>query len=87
MPRPYEGEDLERTVYIKIDDLDLNTPEGQNLLLIRVQTALATENLNPLDVKILVSLKDMIKTKSNLDVVRMLQNIKKELDEMKALKK
>jgi hypothetical protein len=87
MPRPYEGEDLVRTVYIKIDDLDLNTPEGQNLLLIRVQTALATENLNPLDVKILVSLKDMIKTKSNLDVVRMLQNIKKELDEMKALKK
>ena len=49
-----------RTLFIPIEDLDLNTPEGQDELLRRMEVLLATKDHNNLDLRAFTALKDTV---------------------------
>lgn len=86
-PRGKPREPLHRTLFVPIDDLNLNTPEGQDEMLKRMQTLLATHDHNALDLNAFKILKDTVKTKTDLNVLRLFTLMKKEMDEWKARQK
>jgi hypothetical protein len=73
-----------RTLFVPIEDLDLNTPEGQDELLRRMEVLLATENHNNLDLRAFTALKDTIKAKTDLNVLKLFTAMRRELDEFKS---
>ncbi len=73
----------ERTVFVKVDDLDLDTPKGQDEMLKRMQILIATTNHNALDLKAFATLKDTVRVKTDLRVLMMFQELRKDLDELK----
>ena len=80
-------EPLHRTLFVPIDDLDLNSPDGQNEMLKRMQTLLATQNHNALDLNAFKILKDSIKVKTDLNVWMAFNRMQKMFDEWKARQK
>lgn len=75
--RQRHREPLHRTLFIAIDDLDLNTPEGENEMLNRLQTLLATKDHNALDLNAFKILKDSVKVKTDLNVWRLFNDMQK----------
>lgn len=76
-----------RTLFVTIDDLDLNTPKGQDEMLKRMQTLLATKDHNNLDLNAFKILQATVKTKTDLNVLRLFTEMKKEMDEWRARQK
>ena len=74
----------ERTLFVDIEGLDLNTPEGQNEMLKRMQILIATTNHNALDLKAFATLKDTVRVKTDLNVLRLFTLMKEEMDAWKA---
>ena len=71
----------ERTLFLDIEGLDLNTPEGQDEMLKRLQILIATTNHNALDLKAFATLKDTVRIKTDLNVLRLFTQMKKKMDE------
>ena len=66
MPKvPYQ-----RTFFINIDNINLDSIEGQNKLLLECQKALATQPLNVADRQAIKSLMDSMKVKKDIDTLR-----------------
>ena len=78
-PRPL----LARTLFIQVDDLDLDTPEGQDIMLKRMQILLATQSHNALDLNSFKILKDSVKVKTDLQTLMMFQKLRAEFDAFK----
>jgi hypothetical protein len=76
-----QREPQHRTLFIPIEDLDLNTVDGQNEMLKRAQTLLATKDHNNLDLNAFKILKDTVKVKTDLNVLRAVEEIRKEMKE------
>lgn len=72
---------MHRTLFIKIDDIDLNTPEGQNELLRRAQVLLATTDHNTLDLQAFKILKESVKVKTDLNVWYEVEQMKKTIQQ------
>lgn len=72
-----------RTFFLKVDDLKLDTYEGQNEMLRRIEVAFATTDLNQIDMKALRELKETVKIKTDLDVLKMFQTLKDEIEKAK----
>jgi hypothetical protein len=85
-PRPHR-EPVHRTLFIPIEDLQLDTVEGQNELLRRAQVLLATKDHNNLDLQAFKILKDTVKIKTDLNVWFKVEEMRKELTEFKAHQK
>jgi hypothetical protein len=77
----------ERTVFVKVDDLDLDTPKGQDEMLKRMQILIATTNHNALDLKAFATLKDTVRVKTDLNVLRLFTIMKAQMDAWKAAKR
>lgn len=73
-----------RTLFIPIEDIDLKTADGQDELLRRIQVKLATENHNNLDLRALTTLKDTVKIKTDLSVLRMFQDLQRKFKEFES---
>jgi len=86
-PKTRHREPQHRTLFVPIEDLNLNTPEGQDELLKRMQTLLATHDHNGLDLNAFKILQATVKTKTDLNVLRLFTEMKKEMDEWKAKQK
>ena len=80
-------EPLHRTLFVKTDDLKLDTYEGQNEMLRRMQELVATTDHNNLDIEALKLLKDTVKVKTDLNVLKLFTQLKKEMDEWKSRQK
>jgi hypothetical protein len=76
-----------RTLFVQIDDLNLNTPKGQDEMLERMQTLLATHDHNGLDLNAFKILQATVKTKTDLNVLRLFTEMRKEMDEWRARQK
>lgn len=76
-----------RSLFIPLEGLDLNTPEGQNEMLKRMQELLATTNHNALDLRAFAILKDTVKIKTDLNVLRLFTEMRKRMDELEASRK
>jgi hypothetical protein len=74
---------VSRSLFIPIDDLDLKTADGQDELLRRIQVYLATKDHNNLDLRALTALKDTVKVKTDLSVLRMYQAMQNEFKKWK----
>jgi len=98
IPRPAENEEERpqrqrgrpketRSYTLNIDGLDLNSVEGQSELLLRTQMALATAQINSLDLKALIALKDTVKIKKDLEVWPKIVQLLTDVGELKRLQK
>lgn len=72
-----------RSCWVPVDDLDLKTVEGQDKMLERMQIIIASQPHNFLDLRAFALLKDTVKTKTDLNVLRLFTDMKKQMDEWK----
>lgn len=80
-PARQHREPLHRTLFINIEDLDLNTPEGQNEMLRRMQQLLSTKDHNALDLNAFKILKDSVKVKTDLNVWLLFNKMQKDMQD------
>ncbi len=78
-----KGMPLRRTLFLDVSDLNLDTPEGQDIMLKRMQVLLATSDHNALDLNAFKILKDSVRVKTDLRVLIMFQQLRKEMDNLK----
>ncbi|MGB9615075.1 MAG: hypothetical protein ACPL3B_06205 [Fervidobacterium sp.] len=78
-----ENERDRRNFFLDISNIDLNTIEGQNYIVIECEKALLTRKLTSKDIQAIKLVKDMIKTKKDLDTLRMYIELKLEIDKLK----
>lgn len=74
---------MHRTLFIKIDDINLDTAEGQNELIKRCQVLLATTDHNTLDLAAFKILKESVKVKTDLNVWFEVEKMRKTIDQWK----
>ena len=86
-PKRGQRQPLSRTLFIKVDDLDLDTPEGQDIMLKRMQILLATEDHNALDLNAFKILKDSVKVKTDLNVWKAFAQMQKSMKEWEETRK
>lgn len=81
--RPERGHKppLHRTLFITVDDLNLDTPEGQNELIRRCQVLLATKDHNTLDLAAFKILKESVKVKTDINIWFEVEKMKKSMEE------
>jgi hypothetical protein len=75
---------VSRSLFVQVDDIDLNTADGQDELLRRIQVLLATKDHNNLDLRAFTTLKDTVKAKTDLNVLRMFKAMAARLDALEA---
>ena len=81
-PRRHK-EPLHRSLFINIEDITLDTPEGQNEMLRRMQLLLSTKDHNALDLNAFKILKDSVKIKTDLNVWILFNRMQKDMQEWK----
>jgi hypothetical protein len=74
----------ERTVFVDLTGIDLNTPTGQDEMLKRMQILIATKNHNALDLKAFGTLKDTVRIKTDLNVLKLFTEMKAEMEAWRA---
>jgi hypothetical protein len=80
-----QRKEIKRSIVIPIDDLNLDTPEGQAELLRRCQTALAqAPNLTVKDLQIINALKSTIKVKSDVEIWKAITKLQEEIEKLKS---
>lgn len=67
-----EQEEVKYALVIQYDDLDLTTAEGQETLVIRIERVVLdnASRLSALDLKIINTIKDMVKLKKEMDTLK-----------------
>lgn len=74
---------LERRFFLDLTNINLDTIEGQNHVIIECEKALLSMKLTPSDIKAISLIKDLVKTKKDLDTLRMYIELKNEIERLK----
>lgn len=74
---------LERNFFLDLTDINLDTIEGQSRVIIECEKALLSMKLTPSDIKAISLIKDLVRTKKDLDTLRMYIELKNEIDKLK----
>lgn len=73
----------DKTITVSYHDLDLDSFEGQNELIIRLEKELLDNpNITPLDLGIVRTIKDLAKIKKDLETLKLYMEFKERLDKL-----